>query len=64
MDSWPSTMIEVMVEKLEDKSGAPVLSFDKAEQKKNWDNILTNLDFYGTERPTSDQYSNTSDRDS
>src|SRR5258707_14785592 len=30
-----------MVEKLEDKSGAPVLSFDKAEQKKNWDNILT-----------------------
>ena len=33
--------IEVMVEKLEDKSGAPVLSFDKAEQKKNWDNILT-----------------------
>src|SRR5688572_6163356 len=33
--------IEVLVEKLEDKSGAPVLSFDKAEQKKNWDNILT-----------------------
>ena len=33
--------IEVMVEKLEDKGGAPVLSFDKAEQKKNWDNILT-----------------------
>ncbi len=33
--------IEVYVEKLEDKSGAPVLSFDKAEQKKNWDNILT-----------------------
>ena len=30
-----------MVEKLEDKSGAPVLSYDKAEQKKNWDNILT-----------------------
>ena len=33
--------IDVMVEKLEDKSGAPVLSYDKAEQKKNWDNILT-----------------------
>jgi len=33
--------IDVYVEKLEDKSGAPVLSFDKAEQKKNWDNILT-----------------------
>jgi small subunit ribosomal protein S1 len=33
--------IEVMVDKLEDKFGAPVLSYDKAEQKKNWDNILT-----------------------
>ncbi len=33
--------IDVYVEKLEDKSGLPVLSFDKAEQKKNWDNILT-----------------------
>jgi small subunit ribosomal protein S1 len=33
--------IDVLVEKLEDKSGAPVLSFDLAEQKKNWDNILT-----------------------
>jgi len=33
--------IEVMLEKLEDKSGNPVVSFDKAEQKKNWDNILT-----------------------
>ena len=33
--------IEVLVEKLEDKNGNPVLSFDKAEQKKNWDNILT-----------------------
>jgi ribosomal protein S1 len=33
--------IEVLVEKLEDKTGKPVLSYDKAEQKKNWDNILT-----------------------
>jgi small subunit ribosomal protein S1 len=33
--------IEVLVEKLEDKNGNPLLSFDKAEQKKNWDNILT-----------------------
>lgn len=33
--------IEVLVEKLEDKNGSPVVSFDKAEQKKNWDNILT-----------------------
>jgi len=33
--------IDVLVEKIEDKSGAPVISFDQAEQKKNWDNILT-----------------------
>ncbi len=33
--------IEVFLEKLEDKNGNPVVSFDKAEQKKNWDNILT-----------------------
>ncbi|EIP97373.1 ribosomal protein S1 [Opitutaceae bacterium TAV1] len=33
--------IEVYVEKLESKNGLPVLSFDKAEQKKNWENILT-----------------------
>jgi small subunit ribosomal protein S1 len=35
------SVIDVYVEKLEDKTGAPVLSHDKAEQKKNWDNILT-----------------------
>ena len=35
------SQIDVYVEKLEDKSGAPVLSFDQAEQKKNWENILT-----------------------
>jgi len=33
--------IEVLVEKLEDKNGYPAVSYDKAEQKKNWDNILT-----------------------
>ncbi|MCC6414964.1 MAG: 30S ribosomal protein S1, partial [Opitutaceae bacterium] len=33
--------IEVLLEKLEDKNGNPVISFDQAEQKKNWDNILT-----------------------
>ncbi len=33
--------IEVLVEKLEDRNGSPILSYDKAEQKKNWDNILT-----------------------
>lgn len=32
--------IDVFLEKLEDKNGNPVLSFDKAEQKKNWENIL------------------------
>ncbi|KXU35007.1 30S ribosomal protein S1 [Cephaloticoccus primus] len=35
------SQIEVLVEKLEDKGGSPVVSFDKAEQKKNWENILT-----------------------
>ena len=33
--------IDVFVEKIEDKFGAPIISFDRAEQKKNWDNILT-----------------------
>ncbi|TVR46236.1 MAG: 30S ribosomal protein S1 [Puniceicoccaceae bacterium] len=32
--------IEVFLEKLEDRNGGPVLSFDKAEQKKNWENIV------------------------
>jgi small subunit ribosomal protein S1 len=34
------SQIEVFLEKLEDKEGNPVISFDKAEQKKNWENIL------------------------
>ena len=33
--------IEIFLEKLEDRDGNPVLSFDKAEQKKNWENIIT-----------------------
>ncbi len=33
--------IEIFVEKLEDRDGNPVLSYDKAEQKKNWEKILT-----------------------
>ncbi|MFI3290425.1 MAG: 30S ribosomal protein S1 [Opitutales bacterium] len=33
--------IEVLVEKLEDREGNPVISFDKAQQKKNWEKILT-----------------------
>ncbi|MBE2215257.1 MAG: 30S ribosomal protein S1 [Opitutaceae bacterium] len=32
--------IDVFVEKLEDKQGNPILSYDKAQQKKNWENIL------------------------
>ena len=32
--------IEVFLERLEDRDGNPVLSFDKAEQKKNWEQIL------------------------
>ena len=33
--------IEIYLEKLEDRDGNPILSFDRAEQKKNWDNIIT-----------------------
>jgi small subunit ribosomal protein S1 len=33
--------IEVFLEKLEDRDGNPVLSYDKAQQKKNWENILS-----------------------
>lgn len=34
--------IEVFLEKLEDRNGSPVVSFDKAQQKKNWENIVAN----------------------
>lgn len=33
--------VEVFLEKIEDKEGNPVISFDKAEQKKNWEKILS-----------------------
>lgn len=33
--------IEVYLEKLENKEGFPVVSYDRAQQKKNWENILT-----------------------
>ena len=33
--------IEVLLERMEGPEGSPILSFDKAEQKKNWDNILS-----------------------
>jgi small subunit ribosomal protein S1 len=32
--------IEVILEKLEDKEGNPILSYERAQQKKNWENIL------------------------
>ena len=34
------SQIEVILEKLEDKEGNPIISYDLAQQKKNWDNIL------------------------
>ena len=33
--------IEVFLEKLEDRDGNPIVSYDKAQQKKNWENILS-----------------------
>jgi small subunit ribosomal protein S1 len=33
--------IEVLLERMEGPEGSPILSFDKAEQKKNWENILS-----------------------
>ena len=32
--------VEVYVERVENAEGRPVLSYDKAQQKKNWENIL------------------------
>lgn len=39
-----SDTIEVFLEKLEDKDGNPVISYDKAEQKKNWEKIVDNCE--------------------
>ena len=36
--------IEVYLEKLEDREGNPLISFDKAEQKKNWEKIAENCE--------------------
>ena len=41
-------IIDVLIEKLEDKDGMVVLSKEKAEFKKNWDNILTICNEGGT----------------
>jgi small subunit ribosomal protein S1 len=35
------SQIEVLIEKVEDKNGNPLVSYDKAQQQKNWENILT-----------------------
>ena len=40
--------IDVLIEKLEDKDGMVILSKEKAEFKKNWDNILTICNEGGT----------------
>ena len=36
--------LEVFLEKLEDKEGNPIISYDKAEQKKNWEKIVENCE--------------------
>ncbi len=36
--------LEVFLEKLEDRDGNPVISYDKAEQKKNWEKIVDNCE--------------------
>lgn len=35
------SQIDVFIERVEDREGNPILSYDKAEQKKNWENILS-----------------------
>ena len=39
-DLQVGSQIDIFLERLENRDGNPVLSFDKAEQKKNWENIL------------------------
>lgn len=36
--------IDVYLEKLEDRDGNPIVSYDKAEQKKNWEHIIENCE--------------------
>ncbi len=36
--------VEVFLEKLEDREGNPVISYDMAEQKKNWEKIVENCE--------------------
>ncbi len=44
----PGAPIEVLIEQLEDDEGMVILSKDRAEQKKNWDRILTICNEGGT----------------
>jgi small subunit ribosomal protein S1 len=36
--------IDIFLEKIEDREGNPVISYDKAEQKKNWEKIVDNCE--------------------
>jgi small subunit ribosomal protein S1 len=40
-DLKPGDEVEVLLEKIEDEDGMVVLSHDRAEQKKNWDRIVS-----------------------
>ena len=42
------SQIEVLLEKIEDDNGMVVLSYEKAEQKKNWDRIVSLCNEGGT----------------
>ncbi|MDR2735598.1 MAG: 30S ribosomal protein S1 [Puniceicoccales bacterium] len=42
IDVEVGAQIEVYLEKLEDKLGVPIISYDKAQQKRNWAVILEN----------------------
>jgi small subunit ribosomal protein S1 len=39
-DLQVGAQVEVILEKLEDRDGNPIISYDLAQQKKNWENIL------------------------
>ncbi len=36
--------IEVYLDRLEDRDGNPIISYDKAQQKKNWENIVSHTE--------------------
>ena len=47
-DLQVGSTIEVLVEKVEDKGGNPVVSYDKGQQKKNW-RILSRILWFLTD---------------